>query len=43
LQVFVDDETDEGTQGQSHGPDHQQTRTVHSTPGKDKRGHGYEQ
>jgi hypothetical protein len=32
LQVFVDDEADEGAQGQSHGPDHQQTRTVHSTP-----------
>ncbi len=32
LQILVDEEADEGSQSQSHSPDHQQTSTVHSAP-----------
>jgi hypothetical protein len=32
LQVFIDEQANEGAQAQSYGPNHQQTRAIHSTP-----------
>jgi hypothetical protein len=37
LQILVDEDADEGAQGQRHNPDHQQTASIHKIPSKQKK------